>query len=59
MTLRCSDQYGLERIANSDTNGAFISHIIGEISGGTFCHYPALIEIFGRVADGQSQIDAE
>ena len=42
----------LERISDTYTNCTFIAHVIGEIGACTFCHYPALIEIFGWIADG-------
>jgi hypothetical protein len=49
----------LERISDTYTNCTFIAHVIGEIGTYAFCHHPSLVEIFGGVADGQSQIDTK
>ena len=49
----------LERISDTYTNCTFIAHVIGEIGTYAFCHYPSLVEIFGGVADWQSQIDTK
>ena len=49
----------LERISDTYTNCTFIAHVIREIGTCAFCHYPSLVEIFGRVTDGQSQIDTK
>jgi hypothetical protein len=49
----------LEWIANAYSNGSFIHQIATQCARNLLGHYPALINGFTRVPDGQSPIDSK